>query len=133
MRRKSIKKFILSMGLFIIFWLFMFFYQFRSPNNYDGRIDMKEYAFCSNITVEFPTWIVRVLFLNARLVKLPVVIVVGQICNYIFMIVYFLWELLGDCIEYSCAMNYITVWFAFLITILLVMCVNFEIFYHKNK
>ena len=120
--------------LFICYFGFMFYYQFRSPEKYDGRIDMKEYAFCSYLTFSFPRWLILILFFNRRLTKLPVTLVLGQTLNYVMGIFscarYWLYNRFGLSGENSIIFK---VWLGVLICIILLMIIDHEIYCLKHK
>ena len=128
------ESFIVFFTVFAFFWLSMFFEQFRSPKNYKGYVDIKNYAFCSNVTLHFPKWLVGILFFNTRLVKLPVTIVGGQLINYgLFM---------SFCVQQFITPNsqafyipLLKVWGIVYIALLIIICIDFEIYYfrHKNR
>lgn len=119
-------------AIFVFFWLSMFFEQFRSPKNYNGYVDIKNYAFCSNITLKFPRWLVRVLFFNTRLVKLPITIVCGQIVNYGFFAYFCVQQFVfqNSPIFYSPLLK---VWGIIYIALLIIICIDFEIYYIRRK
>ena len=118
--------------MFFGIWFLMFFYQFRSPQKYNGRIDMKEYAFCSNLIVSFPSALIAILFFNKRLVRLPATIVICQIVNVVMFCIF---AVSTYCFDVSLDMQFLElrIWFALVVLILVAMVIDHEIFCHKNK
>ena len=118
--------------MFFCIWFLMFFYQFRSQNKYDGRIDMKEYVFCSNLIVIFPSIIIRLLFFNSRLTRLPITIVCCQFANYI-MCCFFIMSAYIFNVNIDGLFLVLRIWFGGFIFFLVVMVIDHEIFCMRNK
>lgn len=119
---------------FLFFWLVMLFYQCRSSEKYNGYVDMKNYTFCSNLIVAFPKWLIGLLFLNVRLVKLPVTIVIGQIANYGLLLFFCIRRYTyPDQPDFYIPM--LKLWGIVFMVLVIVMCVDHEIYCvrHKNK
>ncbi len=122
----------ISFFAFVVFWLFMLFYQCRSIKNFDGYISMRDYTFCSNLIFNFPGWLIWILFFNNRLTKIPLPIVLHQINNYFMFIL-------------SCVCKYFfsadddflfllfKIWFSICILLFVVMCIDHEIFCFRKK
>lgn len=118
---------------FIVYWLFMLFYQCRSAKHYDGHVDMKDYTFCSNLIRTFPRWLIGLLFFNHRLVKLPLTIVVGQCVNYIFFAFFCICQYV---LHWDSGFHdpLLKVWFYSLVALLVIMIVDHEIYCaRRNK
>lgn len=71
---------------FLIFWGFIFSFQFSSKKDYHNGRSMREYAFSSNWIVSYPKWLVILLFFNGKLLKFPITLVISQVVNYVALI-----------------------------------------------
>lgn len=118
--------------MFFCVWFLMFFYQFRSDKKYDGRIDMKEYVFCSNMIIDFPSIIIRILFFNNRKTRLPITVVCCQFTNVI-MYCYFIISTYVFNVNVDVQFLELRIWFGIFIFFLVVMVVDHEIFCMRNK
>lgn len=131
-KRKGIIMFLIMFG---IFWIFMFLFQFREPKRHRKNIDMKEYAFCSNVIVSFPKWLIFLLFFNIRLTRLPFTIVCGQIINYVFGILCCIrYLVLGNSIDLGYPISKVVEsWFIVFVGLLIVMIIDHEIYCFKHR
>ena len=123
---------VIAVLMFSCIWFLMFFYQFRSPSKYDGRIDMKEYAFCSNLIVAFSDILIRLLFFNNRLTKLPITIVGCQIINIGMFICFFVSKYFFD-VNIDIQFLELKIWFGIFIIFLITIVVDHEIFCWRKK
>ena len=110
----------------------MFFYQFRSKQKYDGRVDMKEYVFCSNLIINFPNAIIRLLFINNRLTRLPITIVGCQLANAIMYFCFIIATFIFN-VKEGGQFLVLRIWFGIFVFFLVVMVIDHEIFCIRNK
>ena len=118
--------------MFFCTWFLMFFYQFRSPKKHTGIIDMKEYVFCSNLIFSFPNILIKVLFFNSRLTKLPIPIVCYQIVNIVMYTIFIISIYIFD-ISVDTQFLELKIWFGIFIFILLSMVVDHEIYCLRKR
>jgi hypothetical protein len=116
--------------VFLFFWLLFLSFQCRAIHKFDGVVDMKNYTFCSNLIVTFPKWLIVCLFFNTRLVNLPLTIVAGQIFNDIAIGVY-----IAAMLQRATTLfiPLIKIWGWLIFVLLIVMCVDHEVYCQKNK
>ena len=123
---------LLAILMFLYIWLFILFWQFRSPENYDGYIDMKNYTFCSNLRFHFPKYLIGILFFNHRLTKIPFPIVLQQIMNYAMMILFCLCRFCFH-MDQNFLIFFLKIWGGGYIILLLVMMIDHEIYCFRKK
>lgn len=116
--------------IFVILWFFMFSFQFRAIEKYDGSVNMRNYTFCSNLIISFPKWLVSILFFNIRLTRIPVTVFVGQLINYCCLIVHVLFELSGAAVAQLILLRICGILF---ILLDVVMCIDHEIYCMRQK
>lgn len=123
---------LIAILMFVCIWFLMFFYQFRSPSKYSGTIDIKEYAFCSNLIVKFSDTLVKFLFFNNRLTRLPITIVLCQIFNVIMFAGFIVSKVFFD-IDIDIQYLELRIWFGVFVVFLISIVIDHEIFRWRNK
>ena len=111
--------------VFASLWLFMFFFQFRRKESFNGYVDMKNYTFCSNLIFTYPKLLVCLLFFNCRLVKFPFTILLGQILNYVMILIY--WVLFASKLSESYILL-LKIYGGLFIVLSIIICIDHEIF-----
>ena len=78
---------LIPVSIFLVITFDCLFYQLRNPKIQNRCVNMLDYVFFSNFTVQCPKWFTFVLFFNWRLTKLPISLIILQISNYIMLAV----------------------------------------------
>lgn len=121
---------------YLISWYMLIMWQFRSQKHYDGRLWINNYAFCSNLIFTYPRWLVFLLFLNNRLIRFPITLVVGQIMNCAFLIYALIRQYAFHIDPALFYKKLVLVWGVLTIILYIIIIVDHEIYrvrYNKDK
>lgn len=117
--------------LFLIFCLGLIADQRVTPDDYNGRVDVRKYALYSNLLVSFPKGLIRLLFWNTRRVRLPVPLVLAQAANYGFFAYYLIRRYIFHA-AIAFVRPFVCVWAIALLVLVLLMNVDFEIYVRRH-
>ena len=118
---------------FLAYWFLLFTFQFRKPN-FENKVDMKDYTFYSNLIFTYPKWSVYVLFLNARLVRFPLPVFLGQIINYAILCIHIVYNIMTNSTLLHFDLFFMKLWIIVNAVTLICMCIDHEVWriLHKN-
>ena len=119
--------------VFLALWLGMLSFQCCSPKHYHGYMDIKYYAFCSNVIFNFPRWLIYFLFLNNRLVKLPITIVIGQIANDILFVSFLICYHIFHNTNTNFVVPILKIWLIEFVVLSVLIAIDFEIYCYRHK